>query len=188
MKLNAFALMAMIALPFSAFAGSNWQLAMTEATEQYAIDYKTDFNKTSSEPVSFVIKRAGEELVTTVYFTEAESLRSYTYGCHPHGDHADCEPEGKGEHGAYARLTSKYNSEEMTKAAGDALALFGRRVAPESSVQSLKIWESEELIRLTINYEKDGLKQDFMDCHYHGGRTMDCHRKGTAGPGEPDKK
>ncbi len=100
------------------------------------------------------------------------------------------EPEGRGAggaHGTYSRLSSRYSAAEMAKAIEASLDIFVRKVAPESAIRSMKIWEADE-IRFSINYENNGSKQEFMTCHYHGGSTMDCHRKGNAGPGEPDKK
>jgi hypothetical protein len=188
MKMNAFAVAALVFLPLSTFAaGSDWQHTTVEATESYAVDYKSDYNKTASEPVGFGLVREGDELIASVYYTEAGVLRSYSYGCHPHGDHAHCHQEGKGEHGTYSRISNKYSASEMAKSIEAALDIFVRKVAPESAIKSMKIWEAED-IRFSISYDKNGPKQEFMTCHYHGGSTMDCHRKGNAGPGEPDQK
>lgn len=188
MKINTFAVAALLFLPLSSFAaGSAWQYAAIEANESYVVDYKSDHNQAASGPVGFGLAREGDELIASVYYTEAGALRSYGYGCHSHGDHAHCHQESKGEHGNYARLTNKYKAEEMIKAIEAAMEMFVRKVALESAIKSMKIWEAED-IRFSINYDKNGPKQEFMACHYHSGTEMDCHRKGSAGPGEPDKK
>jgi|GEM_PF-3041729 len=185
--MKALALVALLVYPASSFAGSSWQYVTSEATESYSIDYKTDRGQNAPEPAGFSLVREGEETVAKVYYLDASALNSYSYGCHLHGDHAHCHQEGKAEHGSYARLSSKYNAAEMAKAIEASLDIFVRKVAPESAIQSMKIWEAEEMIRFSIAYEKSGPKQEFLACHYHSGTEMDCHRKGNAGPGEPDK-
>jgi hypothetical protein len=187
MKINALAFAALVTLPLNALASSAWQPVTIESAESYAVDFKTEFEKTAAEPVGFNIVREGEELVSTVFFTDGAALRSYSYGCHLHGDHAHCHQEGKAEHGNYSRLTSKYNAAEMAKSIEAALDIFVRKVAPEAAIESMKIWEAEEMIRFSISYKKNGPKKEFMACHYHAGTEMDCHRKGNAGPGEPKK-
>jgi hypothetical protein len=174
-------------LPFPSFA-SSWENATKAATEAYRQDFKAERGMDAAEPVGFSMERGDEEIITKVYYLEAGVLRSYVYGCHQHGAHFDCHKEDRGEHGAYRRLTNNYNAAAMAQTVVAVLDLFKLKVAPEAAVQTMKLWEAEDSVRFSIGYEKAGRKMEFMMCHFHGGKEIDCHRKGNAGPGEPEKK
>ncbi len=186
MKYVLFAMM--ILAPTSGFAASVWETSMEEATKAYRLDYKADYGREAAEPVGFALQSGDDETITKVYFVDSGALRSFTYGCHQHGNHFDCHREDRGEHGGYVRPSSKYNVAEMSKAVEASLDIFIRKVAPESAIKSMKIWEAEDLIRFSIDYDKAGPRQEFLACHYHSGSEMDCHRKGNAGPSEPERK
>lgn len=186
MKLFIFALLTIA--PASTFAASVWETSTEVATEAYRLDFKAERGQEASAPVGFSLLRGDEETITQVYFLDSGILRSFTYGCHLHDSQFDCHREDRGEHGTFVRPTSKYDAAEMAKAIEASLDIFVRKVAPESAIKSIKIWEAEEMIRFSIAYEKSGSKQEFLACHYHTGTEMDCHRKGNSGPGEPNKK
>jgi len=184
MKLSLIALLSLA--PISSHAASAWENATVEATEAYRKDFKAERGQEASEPLGFALERGDDEVITKVYYVDGGKLLSFTYGCHVHGSHFDCHKEDRGTHGVYKRLTNRYKAAEMAKSVGAALELFVRKVGPEASIRTMKFWEAEELLRFSISFEKAG--QEFMSCHYHDGAEMDCHRKGNAGPGEPDKK
>jgi len=180
--------LAILILPVTSFAASSWESSTEAAAVAYRKDYKAERGNEAAEPVGIAMERGDGEIITTVYFQDGEIHRSYIYGCHKHGAGFDCHKEDRGEYGAYKRLSNHYKAEEMAKSIAAALEMFVRKVGPESLIRTMKLWEAEELIRFSITYQKDGIKNEFMACHYHDGKEMDCHRKGNAGPGEPGKK
>ena len=178
-------------LAFSSFAhaASDWQLAASAATSEYQKDYKSEKGMEAEAPLGLFLVREEEELISKVYYSEGNKLLSFTYGCHLHSaEEFDCHKEDRADHGGYTRLGNAYNTQALVESIPAALEVFTRKLGPESLITSMKLWQAEDLIRFVISYEKNGPKKDFLACHFHGGTTeLDCHRKSSAGPGEPEK-
>lgn len=179
---------AFLILPVSSPAASSWETSTEASIAAYRKDFKAERSKEAAEPVGFAMERGDNETITTVYFQDEAILRSYIYGCHRHGAVFDCHKEDRGEYGAYKRLSSHYKAEQIAQSIAAALDMFVKKVGPESTIRSTKVWEAEEMIRFSFAYENGGIKNEYMACHFHDGKEMDCHRKGSSGPGEPGKK
>jgi len=172
-------------LSFSAPALASFSEATVASTSSYRKDYQAERGVKAPEPVGYFLEKEGEEVISSVYFLDGNSLLATIYGCHQHGAEFDCHKENRADLGAYHRSSSLYRAEEFQQSVPLALDFFTKNVAPESSVVAVKFWEAEENIRFVITYLAGETKKTFfLGCHFHGS-SMDCHRKRDAGPGEP---
>jgi hypothetical protein len=168
------------------FSASNFENAMIGSTLSYRADFQSENGKVAPEPYGYFLENEGDETLSTVFHEDNKNLAAVIYGCHEHtlGEY-DCHKEDRKILGAYSRSTNLYNAAEMQKSLPLALEFFVKNVAPEASIQNIKLWEAVSNIRYVINYKKgEKTESYFLACHYHGGE-MDCHRKRDAGPGEP---
>ncbi len=180
----------LLALLLANPAAASWIPSTEAAIQAFRADYKTDTGRElNKETLGFRLEKHEDETLVRVYFQNGEMLDANDYGCHLHSaNEFDCHKEDRASLGAYKRSSKLYTIQNLSESLGLAIELFVQKVATESSIQKIKLWEAEQNIRVVLSYDKAGkTANEFIACHFHGAH-MDCHRKRDAGPGEPDKE
>ena len=80
---------------------------------------------------------------------------------------------------------------EIRGAQESALRKFEKKIAPRSSVQNIKVWDSGAAVSVAIQYsDSDDSESEtrYFACHYHSETSVSlyCHFMSEPGPNEPD--